>query len=163
MKETLVKKLEGMNGDELVYIGCKDGTNFIVIDTVDSIINGLTKIDKYLHDRVERYQRKSINNLSTLPFKITEVLERINSGTLSNKELGKAKNVLRNYENKYASAHQARINCERQLSWWIPFGDRKVIDTYPHTVDDPGTTILVEGSFQGDLWWKGENKSILDK
>lgn len=161
-KETLLTTLEGMNKDELVYVGCKDGSNWIIIDTVENVINGMKKIDSHLHDDVQKSYRKAMNNLNSLPFKIVGSLEDINSGRLNEKELKRTKKLLAKYENNYFSAHQSRVKCEQLLNYWTPFGDRKVIDTYPHTVDDPGISILVDGSFPGNLWWKGEHKSLLE-
>lgn len=49
----------------------------------------------------------------------------------------------------------------KYLDEWTTVGERPVVDVYEHTVDIPGTTVILAGIENGSLWFKDEKKSIL--
>ncbi|MCC8067005.1 MAG: hypothetical protein LIO94_07885 [Clostridiales bacterium] len=39
---------------------------------------------------------------------------------------------------------------------WEPIGDREIVEEYPHTVDIPGTTLVITGKDAGKFWFYHE-------
>ena len=54
MKKTFIEFLNELDKNEMVYVGTKNGTNWIVIDKPDKIIEILDNIEKELHAQVQR-------------------------------------------------------------------------------------------------------------
>ena len=78
------------------------------------------------------------------------------------KSIEEFENRLADAEQKYVAAYNGRKKWTDILKNWVAFGERVVVDVYPHTVDIPGTSIIVKGYINGYLWWKDEKPSAED-
>lgn len=159
MSKNFIELLEEMDKDELVYVGTKDGSNWIVIETVQTVLEKMDKVEKMTHDQVLRTLKRSKTNIHDYPYKIVELHEKIDK-CKDDKERGKLEYKLHDLESRFAATYHTYRKTKQLLSKWIKLPDRKIVETYPIDVENPGTAILLEGSITGSLWFKGEKKVI---
>lgn len=165
MKTTFINFLKKQEENEIIYLGTKHGSNWIVIDTAKNIIDKIDKLENYLHKQAVKNLSTSKNRMKELPYNITETLDRLKEETEKEKsdvdEVKKLKRRLDSYEKRYVSAYNTKVKYERALSSWKTVGNRLVVESYKHETDIVGTCVLIKGFEDGSLWCKGEHKDII--
>lgn len=155
-RQTLNEFLNTLDPNELVYLGTSEGHSWIMIDTVENVINSMDNLEKMAHDAAERELQSAIAKCYSIPHKILYLQEQTElEEDADEKEVLKDK--LLTAERDFVYAFNTRKKCADLLKHWIVFGDRAVLDTYMKEIDDPGTCIVVEGRLNGTLWWKDED------
>ena len=158
IKNKLNDFLKNMKPDEMIYLGMKDGSNFIAIDTAENLINGeLKKLESSLRNSVEKTLAKSETSLNSIPKKIVETQEDIvRCRKVESKNDLKVK--LETLQKRFVMAYNCRTRCKSMLKKWKKLPNRLVIDSYHRTVDIPGIVVLVEGVECGTMWFKSDDK-----
>lgn len=162
MSKTFKETLNEINDNEILYVGTKNGSGWIVIETAGVIIENVEKLEKLLRNKVERINRDSNTRVKNLPYRIVSLrdeLENIDPKNVKGK--GKIETQLFDLESKFVNAFLRRKETSKRLATWKHLNDRAVVETYPHETDVLGTCIVLEGSDDGDLWYQGEKKSII--
>lgn len=157
--KTLKSYLETLDENEMIYLGTKNGSSFIVIEPVHTIIEKMDQINDIVHDRIVSGLNNAQRVLDTYPNLIIELQNKIDSEQ-DHKKRKELKAKLEMAEAKFATAFGSRKRYRGAVSWKKKFGDRIVKDVYEHETDIPGTTIIVEGFDNGTLWFKDEHKVL---
>ena len=76
---TLKKYLETLDENEMIYLGTKSGSSFIVIEPVHTIIEKMDKISDIVHDRIVSGLNNAQRVLDTYPNLIVELQNKIDS------------------------------------------------------------------------------------
>lgn len=160
MKTTFINFLKKQEENEIIYLGTKLGSNWIVIDTAKNIIDKIDKLETYLHKQAVKNLNTSKIRMKELPYNITETLDRLKEKSDVD-EVKKLKHRLDSYEKRYVSAYNTKVKYERALSSWKAVGNRLVVEHCKHETDIVGTCVLIEGFEDGSLWFKGEHKDII--
>lgn len=161
--KTFMELLKEQDSDQLIYVGTQSGRNWIVIDTAENIIKNIHKLEKYLRSYVERVDRKAQSRLDTLPFEIVDIHKQMDE--LLESKHGNAKYhglrcTLDSLEKQFVKAYSEREKCNRVLKEWKEVGDRIVVETRMHESDYEGLAFVLEGFEPGQIFYKGEKKSI---
>ena len=159
MAKNLKSFLEDLNKDQMVYLGTKDGSSWVSIETAGTILENLDKLNDLLYRQVTRSNRDARKLCKEFPVQIARLLSKIEK-TTDKEELDKLKYDLASYEKRFVLAYERREKTGKALSNWKEVKDRKVVDTYDHTVYVPGISVLIEGFELGELWFKDEKKVI---
>lgn len=158
----LINVLKELPGSELVYVGTKHGSNWILIEPAEKVIANLDKIDEILHKRCLEGFNRSVLLTETMPYRIVELLDQIkDTKNKTEKEEEELRKKLLNAESMYTNNINTRGKYKKHLDTWIKVKDRMVIKMYPKETDDVGTCILMSGFENGNLWYKGEKPSII--
>lgn len=156
---TLRAFLETSNPERLIYIGAKNGSNWIIIDTPANIIRDIDSIEKSIYDRVKDLYIRAVRDIKRIPPCIEEVEKKL-ANTIDEKETKKLNKTLNYHIHRLNSARNCSEIYEKQLANWKPFVDRQVLDTYTHETRDRGTCVLIEGIDQGKFWTKNEYDKV---
>lgn len=73
----LINVLKELPGSELVYVGTKHGSNWILIEPAEKVIANLDKIDEILHKRCLEGFNRSVLLTETMPYRIVKLLDQI--------------------------------------------------------------------------------------
>ena len=159
-QKTHATLLNELDPNTMVYIGTDKGHSWIVIDTTSNIIERMDDIEVAARDNAEAELFSYCAKCNSLPEEIVYLQRecRIADET----EIEEFENRLAAAEQKYVAAYNGRKKWTDILKNWVAFGERAVVDVYPHTVDIPGTSIIVKGHINGYLWWKDEKPSAED-
>ena len=156
---TLKKYLETLDENEMIYLGTKSGSSFIVIEPVHTILEKMDQINDIIHDRIVSGLNNAQRVLDTYPKLIIELQYKLDIEP-DKKERKELKSKLETAEGKFATAFGSRKKYREAVSWKKNLKDRMVLDVYEHETDIPGTTVIVEGFDNGTLWFKGEHKVL---
>ena len=159
MAKNLKSFLEDLNEDQMVYLGTKDGSSWILIDTAEKILDGLDELNDLLHEQIVRSNREAKKSCKELPVLIVQTLSKIEK-TKDKEKREQLKYDLHSFESKYVAVYARREKTSKALQKWKVVKDRDVVETYDHTVHTPGISILIEGFENGTLWFKDEHKVI---
>ena len=153
--------------DELIYVGTQGGSGWLLIETAQTLIDNLDKIEDRLHKRSEYVLRDAKQRIKSLPFKIVEAQQELDKLKKSNDatedDIKKAESRLFAAERSFVTSYGIRKRYTTYLNKWVHVSKREVLESYPHTVNDPGVSVIITGIEQGDLWFKdekGRNKLI---
>lgn len=152
---TLVAFLERLSPEELVYLGTNKGSNFIVVDTAENIIKDIDIINDVMLEELNRHYNRNIHELSKLPRATVEIQEKLEASTHSD-DIDKWTKKFDLYIDKIVTAYNGRNNYAVTLRTWIPYKEREVVESYPHTAYEHGTVVLVKGKENGKYWSKQE-------
>lgn len=154
--------LQEQDQNEIIYLGTKNGSGWIAIETAEQIIENIDNIEKCLRDDAERILRKAKNILKNKPFDIVENLNKLKEEeSYDKKELKKIKLKLANDERKYVNAFSTRKKYSKLIEGWTTIDKRKVVEVYNHETDVKGICVLVNGIDNGTLWFKDEREGII--
>ena len=159
-KLKFIEFLKEQDSNEVIYLGTKDGSGWIVIDTAETIINNMKKIEKIVRSRIVTKNKKAQNILDTFPSLIVKVQDELKESITDKEEIKKLENKLWRLESKYNSAFGTRKKLSKTLKSWKTIGNRIVEESYDHETDVIGKCVLLEGFDDGTLWFKGEKKVI---
>lgn len=159
MSKKFIDFLKGLDSNELVYVGTKDGSNWIVIETAQTVIENMDKLEHILHCQVHDTYAKAQDKLDTIPYSIVDVRKEIGECD-SDEKMKELKVKLANLERAFVASYMTREKYKKALDTWIKLDDRPVLNTYEHKTDHPGTSIILSGIERGTLWFKGEKKVI---
>lgn len=155
-----LKEQNEKNPETLIYFGMKDGSSWLAIETPQTLIDKMKHMDDKLKKRAVDTLNKAKRRLIDIPaelIKAREDLLKLESDPKSDREdIAKAKSKIADLEKGFVSAFQTRNKYIPYVTYWTELDKRIVINSYPHTVDDPGLSVLVEGFETGDLWKRGE-------
>lgn len=162
MNKTFINYLKEVDKNEVLYVGTKNGTSWIIIEPVSTILENLDRLEEIVHGRVVKQNSNAQNLLLDIPCQIAQVQHRLLKDEFENpKDKRKTESKLYELEKNFANAFFMRKQTRERLDKWIKIADREVIDTYIHDGNDvPGTCIILEGSDNGTLWYKGEKKVL---
>lgn len=158
MSKTFIDFLGELWENELVYVGTKDGSCWLVIETAKTLIENLEKVDSVVRNKTMETCRRAQDRLDTLPRRIVEIQDELKESD-DEKRVRWLKADLESLETRYVYAYNVRDKCLKALKKG-PIGERKVVEVYEKTAFDPGTAVIIEGFENGDLWLKGEKKVI---
>ena len=159
MNKTFIECLKEMNPNEMVYVGTKSGASFIVIDTAQTVIDHLDKFEKYLHDKAEKRYNDCELYISNVLTKMEEIKRTM--GDHPSSYPNEVAKKFRKLEGQLSWGTHMKEKYRKYLDEWKTIRERPVIETYKHTVDITGTTLIITGNENGSLWFKHEKKSIL--
>ena len=159
MAKNLKSFLEDLNEDQVVYLGTKDGSSWVSIETAGTTLEKLDRLNDLLYNQVRRSNRDARKLCKELPVQIARLLSKIEK-TTNKEKLDKLKYDLASYEKRFVLAYERREKTGKALLNWKAVKDRKVVDTYNHKVYVPGISVLIEGFELGELWFKDEKKVI---
>lgn len=158
-KKTFIEFLKEQDSTEMMYIGMKQGTNFIYIETAAEVIKNINKLENYLKNNAKRTLSESRAKIAKLPYDIVNLRTKISEET-DKKERNRLEACLEEKNRQFASAYNQRNKYEKLLNEWITLPNRVVVETYEHEDNIPGTTVLLQGIEAGTLWFYGESKVI---
>lgn len=162
--KTFEEFLNKQNEDDIIYVGTKNDSGWIVIETAKDLINNMNKVEKLVHRRVKETNKRSKEKLIKIPGLIVDSYKRIEEldpkSDDYNKTVKQINNSIRRLESEFASAYTIRNKTNKTLEHWIHMKDRPVIETYEHETDIKGICCLLKGDENGTLWFKGEYKTI---
>ena len=161
MKKTFIEFLNELDKNEMVYVGTKNGTNWIVIDKPDKIIEILDNIEKELHAQVQRTYDVAHEKVVGIPSLLVKERKQLTKlMKITNRDVRDLINETRGriykLESTFVSAFGTRKKYRKILDKWIDIRDRKVVDIYEHETDISGVSVILEGYGDGTLWWYGE-------
>lgn len=159
-KLKFIEFLKEQDSNEVIYLGTKDGSGWIVIDTAETIINNMKKIEKIVRSRIVTKNKKAQDILDTFPSLIVKVQDELKESIMDKEEIKKLENKLWGLESRYNSAFCTREKLSKTLKSWKTIGNRIVEESYDHETDVIGKCVLLEGFDNGTLWFKGEKKVI---
>ena len=159
MNKTFKEYLGTLDGNTLVYMGTKNGSNWIVIDTVETILNNIERLEEIMHERVLKQHQTASNSVYEIPYKIVELRKTIDEEVVA-KNKRKLEARLLDLENKFSNAFIMRKNTDEQLRKWVKIENRLVVEYYEQDGEEPGICVILEGSDNGTIWYRGE-KNIL--
>lgn len=158
-KVTLNEFLEKLeNKEELIYLCTEKGSNFIVIETAQTLIERMDDVEKLIRNKVDRIYKENYERALAFPHEISTTIKELSSSDSTNER--KVKNKLRSLESRYVSAIKVRDQYGAALDAWKYVGDRVIKGIDERTVYDPGTIVRIEGFESGSLWNRGERKTI---
>ena len=161
-KMNLINFLKEQDRNETIYLGTKNGSGWIVIETAEKIIESIDKLEKHLRDDAERNLRNAKVVLKNKPFEIVEILNKLKvEDSYDKKELKELESKLARYERRYANAFITREKYMKLINGWKTVDKRNVVETYNHETDTKGICVLVDGIENGTLWFKGEKRGII--
>lgn len=123
----LINVLKELPGSELVYVGPKHGSNWILIEPAEKVIANLDKIDEILHKSCLEGFNRSVLLTETMPYRIVELLDQIKDAK-NKTEKEELRNKLLNAESKYTNNINTRGKYKKHLDTWIKVKDRMVIN-----------------------------------
>ena len=161
MKKTFIEFLNELNKDEMVYVGTEKGTNWVIIDKPDKIIEILDTIEKELRAQVQRTydaaNEKVVGIPSLLVKERKQLAKLINIKNRDVRDLiNETRGRICKLESAFVSAFDTRKKYRKILDKWVDIRDRKVVDIYEHETDIPGVSVILEGYGDGTLWFYGE-------
>lgn len=158
-KQNLVNFLKKLDPNEMVYLGCKDGSSWLYIETAEKVLENLEKLDSKFRRDAERKVNNAQEKLDVIPAFIVDTQNLIKKCTDEEElEILRAKRA--KYETEYVSAFETKKKWKPYFDLWKKLEKREVIDTYKHTSDIVGTCIVIEGMDLGSLWFYNEKKVI---
>ena len=164
MSETVrfLKFLKEQDPETIIYLGTKNGSSYLEIDTAQELITNMDIMEEKLHNRSVTTLQNAKNKILELPEKLVEAHKELEKLMLAEKqdkqEILKAKSKVFKLERDFVAAFNTRTIFKRYLSNWTKLPERKVVESYPRTVDVPGVCVIVEGNENGDLWFMKEKK-----
>ena len=163
MAKTLIDFLNEVDKDEMIYIGAERGTNWIVIDKPDEIIEQLGRIEKQLYARIRHTYEGAIDKLASNPSAIEKEKKRLKRlEAIKDRDvrgpIAKSKNFIATAERELIASAITYKKYDKIVTEWVKLPNRKVLSVYPHETDIPGTSVIVEGYGYGFLWWYGEGE-----
>ena len=75
--KTFEEFLNKQNEDDIIYVGTKNGSGWIVIETAKDLINNMQKVEKLVHRRVKETNKRSKEKLIKIPGLIVDSYKRI--------------------------------------------------------------------------------------
>ena len=161
MKKTFIEFLNELDKNEMVYVGTEKGTNWIIIDKPDKIIEILDTIEKELRAQVQRTYdaaNKKVVGIPSLLVKERKQLTKLMN--IKNRDvrdlINESRGRIYKLESTFVSAFDTRKKYKKILDKWVDIRDRKVVDIYEHETDIPGISAILEGYGDGTLWFYGE-------
>ena len=161
--------LKQQDPDTMIYFGTKNGSSWLAIETAQTLIDNIDDMEKKLHRRSVDILRNAKEKLAVIPGKLVEAHEKLNeleaSGDASKSDIAKAKTKVSELEKKFVAAFSTRKNYQNYIEFWIKLPERKVVESYSHTFDIPGVSVVIEGIENGGLWTKYEKgaTSLIDE
>ena len=161
MKKTFIEFLNELNKDEMVYVGTEKGTNWIIIDRPDKIIEILDTIEKELHAQMQRIYDAANERVTGIPSLLVKERKQLAKLIkIKNRDvrdlINESRGRIYKLESTFVSAFDTRKKYGKILNKWVDIRDRKVVDIYEHETDIPGVSVILEGYGDGTLWWYGE-------
>ena len=161
MKKTFIEFLNELNKDEMVYVGTEKGTNWVIIDKPDKIIEILDTIEKELRAQVQRTYDAANEKVVGIPSLLVKERKQLAKLTnIKNRDVRDLINETRGriykLESTFVSAFDTRKKYRKILDKWVDIRNRKVVDIYEHETDIPGVSVILEGYGDGTLWFYGE-------
>lgn len=163
MSKNFINYLKETDENTVLYIGTEQGSGWIVIETVRTILDNLEKLEQIIHDRVVEQNSNAKELLEDIPFEIVGIRQKLYKGKFEKSRHERAlKNKLAVLENSFYNAFIQRKMTEKRLHNWIVVGERKVINTYMQDpgLEVPGICVILEGCDNGTIWFKGEKEVL---
>lgn len=161
--KSLLAFLEKSNPETLIYLGSKDGSNWLAIDTAENLIKEVDLIDNYHRKLIEMYYSRCVTVLERTPKSIVDVQEKLTSGKLDEKDTAKYEQKKENLYRSLVSSYNGKLSNGKILAKWKPFKELEIIETYanqPTHVDDKGVCVLIKSDINGKFWSKEEYKTF---
>lgn len=77
MNKTFINYLKEVDKNEVLYVGTKDGTSWIIIEPVSTILENLDRLEEIVHGRVVKQNSNAQNLLLDIPCQIVQVQHRL--------------------------------------------------------------------------------------
>ena len=154
MNKTLLNFLKEQSPDEMIYVKTTGGTGWVLIEEAGVILSKINDFEKNFYKHVLDINHKAAHKTQTFPNKIVLALSDIRKMNVAfeNKNLIKeTEDNLHDLERQYVEAYKIRESTFNSLHRWIPLFSRKVIGTYCHVKDIPGTAVIIKGDEPGEL------------
>lgn len=122
---TLKKYLETLDENEMIYLGTKSGSSFIVIEPVHTIIEKMDRISDIVHDRIVSGLNNAQRILDTYPNLIVELQNKIDSeqDSKERKEMKvKLEEAERNFATAFGSRKKISRSCILEEKVWRSYG-----------------------------------------
>ena len=161
MKKTFIEFLNELNKDEMVYVGTEKGTNWVIIDKPDKIIEILDTIEKELHAQIQRTYDAANEKVVGIPSLLVKERKQLTKlMNIKNRDvrdlINESRGRIYKLESTFVSAFGTRKKYRKILDKWVDIRDRKVVDIYEHETDITGVSVILEGYGDGTLWFYGE-------
>lgn len=162
MNKTFIEYLKEQNQNEILYVGTNEGSSWIIIESVETILENLERLEEIVHEGVEKQYSTSQDTLEKIPCQIVQTQIMLLRNKFENtKDKRKLEGKLCELEKKFANAYFMRKRSRNQLDNWVEIHNRKIMDIYEYDgTDEPGTCIILEGSENGTIWYKNEKKIL---
>lgn len=138
-----------------------------MIEPAGYIIEKIDELEKYLYNRVKDALAEAEYDIRTYPRIIVNRQEKIKELIESKgdkKKIVSEENMLHEAERRFWAAYNKRDKSTRSLKTWIKISERKVKETYENGDEKYGVingyAIKIEGSENGELWFRHEKKII---
>lgn len=160
--------LKEQDPNSIIYFGTENGSSWLAIETAQTLIDKMDIMEKKLHRRSENILENAKDRILVIPSQLIEERNKLNElerTGATREDINKAKTKVYDLEKGFVSAFSTRKKYQKYLDCWVKLSNRKVVESYPHTVDVPGISVLVEGIEDGALWMKREKgkTSLIDE
>lgn len=155
--------LETLPPDQLVKLGAKKGSQFVVIDTAQNIKNNLDVVNDVFLDIVKKTAATSKKNLNIALQKWPTPADYMRDHHKTHLK-GKMNPTIDGYDTMlklwFKSVTRAFVRSDAwddHLENYIHIGEREVVDSYDAIdLDEPSLIVLLEGYEVGNLWMPSE-------
>lgn len=159
MNKNFKNYLETLNENTLVYVGTDKGSSWIVIETVRTIMDNLERLENIVRERVVKQYQTASDHIVKIPYQIVDLRKKIEEED-NDRNKRKMKSRLLELETKFNNAFIMRKNSSEQLDKWIQIDKRTVVEHYEQEGEESGICVILEGSDNGTIWYRGEKKVL---
>lgn len=156
-KKTFLELLSELEPNTKLNIGTDSGSSWLWIETADTLLEHIGKLDDVLRDYAKSCLDKAQDRMDSLPTEIVKLQSKVFvDGSLNRKDVCETETKLHVFEQKYYEAYKQRRKYQRYLTNYVPVKNREVISVEDHTIDTPGFLVKIKGNEDGYLWLDGE-------
>lgn len=148
---TLLEKLYKLDPNEIVYLGTREGTNWIRIDTAEFLIEHIEELNYTMKNDIYNTFNNALRYVEETPYRIVETMDKLKAEDDESK-IRELKKTLDGYCSRFSTSYPRSKKLRNQLDNWVHVADRKVLEVYTHETDVIGTCIIIKGIESGKVW-----------